>query len=212
VNRLGSIGGFKIIKEESISAGARRITALTGAGLTTHLEKAGDIVDELVTMLKVPAEQLTQRVSGLLEENKRLGKELKAAAKTSGTDVMAEAKQLLEKCEKIGQSCVVVGRLSSTGVERARQAVDMLKKKVQSAAIVLGFEEQGKATLLAGITDDLVKKGLSAGEIVKAIAPIVDGGGGGRPQMAQAGGNNPEKIDDALAKAAELIKERLTRS
>jgi alanyl-tRNA synthetase len=85
----------------------------------------------------------------------------------------------------------------------------MLKKKAPSAAIVFGLEEQGKVTLLAGVTDDLVKKGLSAGDIVKTIAPIVDGGGGGRPQMAQAGGKNPAKIDDALAKALDLIKEKL---
>jgi alanyl-tRNA synthetase len=85
----------------------------------------------------------------------------------------------------------------------------MLKKKAKSAAIVLGFIEDGNATLLAGVTDDLVKKGLKAGDIVKQIAPLIDGGGGGRPQMAQAGGKNPEKIDDALTKAAETIKEKL---
>jgi len=85
----------------------------------------------------------------------------------------------------------------------------MLKKKAKSAAIVLGFEQEGRATLLAGVTDDLIKKGLKAGDIIKEIAPIVDGGGGGRPQMAQAGGKNPERIGDALAKAAELIKEKL---
>jgi alanyl-tRNA synthetase len=85
----------------------------------------------------------------------------------------------------------------------------MLKKKAKSAAIVLGFDDNGKAALLAGVTNDLVKKGLKAGEIVKQIAPIVDGGGGGRADMAQAGGKKPEKIDDALAKAAELIKEKL---
>jgi alanyl-tRNA synthetase len=85
----------------------------------------------------------------------------------------------------------------------------MLKKKAKSAAIVLGFEDDDKATLLAGITDDLIKKGLKAGDIVKAIAPIIDGGGGGRPQMAQAGGKEPKKINDALKKASELIKEKL---
>ncbi|GAI25992.1 unnamed protein product, partial [marine sediment metagenome] len=90
------------------------------------------------------------------------------------------------------------------------QAVDMLKKKAKSAAVVLGFIEDGNVTLLAGVTDDLIKKGLKAGDIVKQIAPLIDGGGGGRPQMARAGGKNPEKIDDALTKAAEIIKEKLT--
>ncbi len=208
VDRLGSIGGFKITKEESISAGVRRITALTGQGLTAHLEKASDIVDELSVMLKLPSEALVDRVGQLIKDNKKLSKQLRSAA-ASGSDTMAEAKQLLEKCEKAGQTSLIIGRLSTTSVEQAREAIDMLKKKAKSAAIVLGIDDDGKAALLAGMTNDLIKKGLKAGDIVKAIAPIVDGGGGGRPQMAQAGGKNPKKIDDALKKAAELIKEKL---
>ena len=86
----------------------------------------------------------------------------------------------------------------------------MLKKKAKSAAIVLGFDEDGRATLLAGVTDDLVARGLKAGDIVKEIAPIVVGGGGGRPQMAQAGGKNPKKISEALSRAHEIIKQKLS--
>ncbi|MFB0524785.1 MAG: DHHA1 domain-containing protein, partial [Phycisphaerae bacterium] len=209
VDRLGSIEGFKIIKEESISAGVRRITALTGQGLTKYLEQRGEIVDQLSQMLKIPAENLTARVEQLIKENKRLTKELKSAGAAGGSDTMAEAKQLLQKCEKIGESHIIIGQLSTTSIERARQAIDMLRKKAKSAAIVLGFAEPDKATLLVGMTEDLIKKGLKASEIVKAIAPIIDGGGGGRPQMAQAGGKKPKKINEALAKAKELIKESL---
>jgi alanyl-tRNA synthetase len=212
VERLGDIGGFKIIKEESISAGVRRITALTGAGLNAYLEKASDVVDELSVLLKVPSETIVDRVAQLLKDNKELSKKLKAASKTSGSDVITQARKLLESCEKIEQTSIVVGRISTTSAEQAREAIDMLKKKAKSAAIVLGLEDEGRATLLAGVTDDLIKKGLKAGDIVKAIAPIIDGGGGGRPQMAQAGGKNPEKISDALTKAKGLIKEKLTRS
>jgi len=208
-DNTGQIGGFKITKEESISAGVRRITALTGTGLNAYFEKASDIVDELSAMLKVPSEALVDRVGQLIKDNKKLSKELRAAAKTSGSDVMAEARQLLQKCEKIGETSIIIGRLQNTRIEQAREAVDMLKKKAKSAAIVLGFEDDDKATLLAGMTDDLIQKGLRAGDIVKAIAPIIDGGGGGRPQMAQAGGKEPKKINDALKKAAELIKENL---
>jgi alanyl-tRNA synthetase len=117
---------------------------------------------------------------------------------------MAEARKLLENCEKVGATSIITHLLSTASVEQAREAVDMLKKKAKSAAVVFGFDDNGKATLLAGVTDDLVKRGLKAGDIVKEIAPIVDGGGGGRPQMAQAGGKNPAKIGDALARAAEL--------
>jgi alanyl-tRNA synthetase len=209
VDRIGSIGGFKIIKEESISAGVRRITALTGSRLTGFLEQRSEIVDEISETLKVPAEKLVDRVEQLMKDNKKLAKELKSASRQAGSDTITEAKQLLEKCEKIGQTSVIIGRLSATSVEQAREAIDMLKKKAKSAAVVLGFADDGKVTLLAGMTNDLVKRGLKASDVVKAIAPIVDGGGGGRPQMAQAGGKKPEKIDDALAKAAELIKEKL---
>ncbi|MHC4539759.1 MAG: alanine--tRNA ligase [Planctomycetota bacterium] len=210
VGKLGAIGGFKITKEESISAGVRRITALTGPALTAYLEKASDVVDQLSVMLKVPSESLAERVGQLMADNKRLAKEIKAAARRSGSDCLAEAKGLLGKCEKVGEASIVVGQVSATSIEQAREAVDMLKKKAKSAAIVLGFDEEGRATLLAGVTDNLIKKGLKAGDIVKEIAPIVDGGGGGRPQMAQAGGKNPEKINEALAKATELIKEKLS--
>jgi alanyl-tRNA synthetase len=209
VERLGAIGGFKIVKEESISAGVRRITALTGPGLNAHLEEAGDVVNGLSVLLQTPADKLTERVAQLMEENKRLAKELKNAAKTGGPDTMAEAKKLLDAAERVGESSIIVGRLASTAIERAREAVDMLKKKSGSAAIALGFEDDGKVVLLVGMTDDLVRKGLKAGDVVKQIAPIVDGGGGGRPQMAQAGGKNPAKIDEALSKAAEMIKAAL---
>jgi alanyl-tRNA synthetase len=209
VERLGSIGGFKIVREESISAGERRITALTGEALFDYLEKASDIVDELTQILKVQSEGLIGRVEQLLKDNKNLAKKLKSASKREGSDALAEAKQLLEKSIKIGDTSIIVGRLSAASVEQAREAIDMLKKKAKSAAIVLGFADDGKATLLAGMTNDLIKKGLSAGDVIKNIAPIVDGGGGGRPQMAQAGGKNPQKIDEALAKAAEIITEKL---
>jgi alanyl-tRNA synthetase len=212
VDRLGAIGGFKIIKEESISAGVRRITALTGSGLNSYFEKASDIVDKLSGILKVPSEGLVGRVEQLIKENKRLSKELKAAARASGTDVMAEAKELLKKCEKVGETSIIIGKVQKAHIEQVREAIDMLKKKAKSAAIVLGFGDGDKVTLLAGMTDDVVKKGLKAGDIVKETAPIIGGGGGGRPQMAQAGGKNPEKIDDALKKASELIKEKLANT
>jgi alanyl-tRNA synthetase len=209
VERIGSIGGFKIIKEESVSAGVRRITALTGQGLTEYLEQRSAIVDELSAMLKVPAESLTERVEQLVKDNKKLGKDLKSASRQAGADATAEAKQFLDKCEKIGDAAIVIGRLSPTSVDQGREAIDMLKKKTKTAVVVFGFEDNGKVILLAGVTDDLIKKGLRAGDIVKEIAPIVDGGGGGKPELAQAGGKKPEKIDDALAKAAEFIKNKL---
>lgn len=210
VNNTSEIICFKIEREESVSAGVRRITGLTGHWLINYLKDFHIIVvEELSKLLNVQKTEIVHRVKDLIDKNKKLAKELKAAARQSGSDCLAEARGLLEKCERIGEVSIIVGRVSSTSVEQAREAVDMVKKKAKSAAIVLGFEQDGTATLLAGVTDDLIKKGLKAGDIVREIAPIVEGGGGGRPQMAQAGGKDPTKIGDALAKAAELIKATL---
>ncbi|MCK4958565.1 MAG: alanine--tRNA ligase [Planctomycetes bacterium] len=213
VDNTGQIGGFGIVREESISAGVRRITALTGQGLIDHLGKRSEVVDDLSELLKVPSEQIFDRVQKLLADNKKLAKQLKSAAKQGGGDVVAEAGKLLEKAHRVGDVAIVTGKVSAAGVEQARAAIDSVKKKARSAAVVLGFSEGGdKVTLLAGMTDDVVKKGVKAGDVIRQIAPIVDGGGGGRPQMAQAGGKNPAKLDEALAKANELINEILAGS
>ena len=210
VANTGVIGGFKIIREESVSAGVRRITALTGKGLIEYYNKMGGIVENLGQLLKVPAEQICQRVEKILDDNKNLAKQLKTASKQSGADVMSKAKQLLESCEKIGETSIIVSSLESAAIDEARQAVDMLKTKAGSAAVVFGFAEGDKVVLLAGVSDDLIKKGLKAGDIVKEIAPIVDGGGGGKPQLAQAGGKSPKNLPQALARATEYIKEKLS--
>jgi alanyl-tRNA synthetase len=211
VSSTADIGGFAIQKEESISSGVRRITALTGPGLVHYLLGRSRVVDELVETLRAPADQVAARVAKLLEDNKALKKELKAGGGKSAGDAMAQANQLLEAAAKIGDVSIIVGQLPSVDVEQARTAIDSLKKKAKSAAIVLGIaSEDGKVMLLAGVTDDLIKKGLKAGDIVKEIAPIVGGGGGGRPDMAQAGGKDAAKLDEALTRAKALIAEKLS--
>jgi len=211
VERTGLIGGFAILKEESISSGVRRITGLTGQGLMDHLMSCSRIVDQLAESLKAPADQIPARVNKVLEDNKNLQKQLKTAARGGGTDLLAEANSLLEKAPRVGQTAVVVGQISASSVEQARTAIDSIKKKAGSAAVVLGLvEEDDKVMLLAGVTDDLITKGIKAGDLVKEIAPIVGGGGGGRPQMAQAGGKDSSKIGEALEKASESIMQKLS--
>jgi alanyl-tRNA synthetase len=123
---------------------------------------------------------------------------------------MGETKQLLDAAERIGGTVVVVGEISTCAVEQAREAIDRLKKLAKSAAIVLGMADgDDKVMLLAAMTDDVVAKGVKAGDVVREIAPIVGGGGGGRPQMAQAGGKDASKLAEALQKATELIKGKL---
>ncbi len=205
VSATGPIGGFSIVKEESISAGVRRITALTGPALMRHLTDRSRTVDDLVEMLKAPAEQVVPRVEKLLEDNKKLTKQLKTAGQRGSSDTLTEAANLYQQAERIGQTAVIVGQLSEAPVEQLRTAMDSLKKKAKSAVIVLGMADgEGKVILLAGVTDDLIKQ-IKAGDIVKQIAPMVGGGGGGRPQMAQAGGKDPAKLPEALRQAKDLI-------
>jgi alanyl-tRNA synthetase len=205
------IGGFAIQKEESISAGVRRITALTGPGLIAYLTGRSRVVDELIETLKAPADQVTARVTKLLDDNKKLKKELKSGGGKSASDALAEANKLLDGADKVGDASIIVGKLPGAPVDQARTAIDSLKKKAKSAAIVFGIAaDDGKVMLLAGVTDDLIKQGVKAGDIVKEIAPIVGGGGGGRPNMAQAGGKDASKLDEALINAKTMILEKLS--
>ncbi|MHC4926226.1 MAG: alanine--tRNA ligase [Planctomycetota bacterium] len=210
VTNTGEIGGFAIVKEESVSAGVRRITALTGPALMDYLMGRSRIVDELIETLKASADQVAARVTKLLDDNKALKKELKSGGGKSAGDALAEANKLMDAAEKVGDASIIVGQMPAVDVEQARTAIDSLKKKAKSAAIVFGIDAgDGKVMLLAGVTDDLIKRGVKAGDIVKAIAPTVGGGGGGRPNMAQAGGKDASKLPEALEQAKALIKEKL---
>jgi alanyl-tRNA synthetase len=122
---------------------------------------------------------------------------------------MSKARQLLENCEKIGSSSIIVSSIDSAPVEEVRDAIDMIKKKAGSAVAVFGSADGEKVTLLAGVTEDLIQKGLSASDLLKEIAPIVGGAGGGRPQMAQAGGKKSENLPQALQRAVEFIRQKL---
>ncbi len=205
VSSTGQIGGFKIVREESISAGVRRITALTGTSLLDYLTKRNAIAEETAAMLKVAPEQLAERVAKLLDDNKALAKQIKDAHKKGGSDIMVAANGLLEGAVEKDGVMIITGVLPESPIEQLRMAMDMLKKKAPSSVIVLGCKAEDKAVLLAGVTDDVVKKGVRAGDIIKQIAPIVEGAGGGKPQMAQAGGKAPEKLTECLEKAKQII-------
>ncbi|MBN1846771.1 MAG: alanine--tRNA ligase [Sedimentisphaerales bacterium] len=208
VDNTGDIGGFKIVREESIATGVRRITALTGRALNDMLYQHSLQVNELTGILKTTPEQMLDRVKALLEENKKLKKQLK---KGSAGDLKAAAAGLLDQAQRIGNSAIIIGKIPEAPVEAIRGQIDWLRKKAPSSAIVLaGVTEDGKVLLFAAVTDDLIAaKGLKAGDIVKQIAPLVGGGGGGRPQLAQAGGRDPEGIPNALQAAAERIRQVL---
>ncbi len=209
VAHTNQIKHIKIIKEESVSAGIRRITALTGESLDAYFTDQCQIVTNISNILKVPSDKIEPRITKLIQDNKKLTKELKASANSKGSNVLSDVKKLLDSCDEIDGSSIICHQLKQATLEQIRAAIDMLKTKAASCAVVLAVEENNKAIIAAGVTDDLVKKGLKAGDIVKTIAPIISGGGGGRPQMAVATGTDPVGIKDALAKAKEIIGDKL---
>ncbi len=208
VNNTRDIGSFKIIKEESVATGIRRITAMTGRALNDMLYARCEIVDELTVMLKCQPDEVADRVNNLIETNKKLNKQLKQGA---GADLKSYAEKLLKEAQTINDAVVIVGQLPPAPVEAIRSQIDWLRKKAPTCVITLAsVTEDSKVLIFAAVSDDLIKdKGLKAGDIVKQVAPVVGGGGGGRPQLAQAGGKDPSKIEQALQEAARIIQEHL---
>jgi alanyl-tRNA synthetase len=207
IKNTASIMDFKIVREESLQTGVRRITAKTGRALRDLLHERYDLFNDLCHALKVPAEQVPARIISLLDENKKLKKQAQSAP---AADLSSTTQKMFDDAPRLGGACVVVAEMPNAPADKIRTQIDWIKQKAGSAVVVFGSRSEDKVQLLAAVTDDLVKKGLSAGKIIGQIAKIVGGGGGGRDQMAQAGGKDPDKLPEALAEAEKLIREKLS--
>jgi alanyl-tRNA synthetase len=205
VPRTGVIGYFKIMSESAISSGVRRIEAVCGERSVEALQARERNLSAAAHLLNAGLDDLPARVQALLEENKRLGREVqkwKQAAVTGGSvDYMS-------RVQEIGGIKLLASEVEGQDAAGLRMALDSLRDKLPSGVLVLGSAEDGKASLCVSVSKDLVGK-VRAGDIVKQLAPIVGGGGGGRPDMAQAGGKNPENLAEAIAKAPEVVKSLL---
>jgi alanyl-tRNA synthetase len=193
--RTGDIGLLKISSESGIAAGIRRIEAVVGQAALDFVGQQEQALKGIAAVLKGSTDNVGEKVDQLLSRNKALEKELEALksklASNAGSDLAGQAKDI--KGIK-----VLAARLDGADVNALRTIMDQLKNKLGSALIMLAAENDGKVTLLAGVTKDLIKSA-KAGDAVKACAEYVDGRGGGKPEMAQAGGQKPEGIADALA-------------
>ncbi len=201
-DRSGNIGLFKIIDESSVASGIRRIEALTGEAALAHTQQTQAILKETARMLKAKPEAISRRVERLIAELKSLEKEvdqLKAAAVSREAAVDSDAVKSIDGINVLVKK-VVVDKPAAL-----RNLADQFKDKIKSGVIVLGSISGPKVLLIVVVTKDLTDR-LHAGNIVKQIAAIVGGGGGGRPDMAQAGGTRPEKLDEALAKATDILQ------
>ena len=202
VSATGDIGLFRIVSEGGIASGVRRIEAVTGAAAYHKVNSEHESLSTIRSVLKAPANEELSKVKKLLEKNRELEKEILLLKEkiVSGKDSSEE-----DDIQKMGDISFLIKNLDGTDAKTLRTYIDNAKNKLKSGIVVAGSVADGKVAMAAGVTKDLTKK-FHAGDIIKEIAVIVGGSGGGRPDMAQAGGTHTDKLDEALKKAEEIIK------
>lgn len=205
VSRTGDIGFFKIVSEGGVAAGIRRIEAVTGLAAMHWVQEMSRKVDEAAVALKTQPDELVNRIVQLQDQMKGLDRELSALkarfASSQGDD-------LAGKAIDVSGIKVLASMVEGADVPGLRNAMDKLKDKLKTAAIVLATVKDGKVSLIAGITSDMTSK-IKAGELVNFVASQVGGKGGGRPDMAQAGGSDPSGLPEALKSVKNWVQERL---
>jgi alanyl-tRNA synthetase len=205
LTHTGQAGFFKIISQENVAKGVRRVTAVTGRKAVETVQRLASVVDDLSGRLNCKPEEIAARVEALQDEVKKLQSQLKKG--TTG-DLGSAADQLLASAADVDGAKIVVGAMPAAPVEQMRQQLDRIRQKAKSAVVVLGWAEDSKVTLLAAVTDDLTKK-IEAGKLVGEVAKVVGGKGGGRKDMAQAGGTEPAKLGEALELARKVASDKL---
>ena len=205
VTRTGDIGLFKIVSEGGVAAGIRRIEAVTGANALTLVQSLASRVNETASVLKVQPEEITQRIQQIQEQVKTLEKDL-AAMKSKMAS--GQGDELLSQAVDIKGLKVLAVMLPDADASTLRVVMDKMKDQLKSAAIVLAAVNEGKVSLIAGVTADATSK-VKAGELVNFVAQQVGGKGGGRADMAQAGGTEPQGLPAALAGVQAWVSERL---
>ncbi|KUY68225.1 alanine--tRNA ligase [Burkholderia cepacia] len=205
VHRTGDIGLFKIVVEGGVAAGIRRVEAITGDNALRYVQELDARVNEAAAALKAQPSELTQRIAQVQDQVKSLEKELGALKSKLAS---SQGDELAQQAVEIGGVYVLAATLDGADAKTLRETVDKLKDKLKNAAIVLAAVEGGKISLIAGVTPDASKK-VKAGELVNFVAQQVGGKGGGRPDMAQAGGTEPANLPGALAGVKGWVEERL---
>jgi alanyl-tRNA synthetase len=198
---VGNIGLFRIAKESSIAAGIRRIEAVTGEEAELLSRESDLQINSLATALKTQPAKLQERIEKLLEENKELANQIKSAKKGQLGGLAAS---LVNTAEMIN-GIPLIATEQEVNAEEMRALADEIMTKLATGVLVLAAKNDDKCQLLVRVSDDLVVKGTKAIDLIKILAPIVDGSGGGKANSAQAGGKAPQKISEALEKARELL-------
>ena len=202
VRATGDIGYCRVTGESSIGAGMRRLEAVTGHAAETLAMERDALLNRISNKLDTSPQDVEARVASLLDEVSRLRREVAAKERASSRE---QAQELLESAREVAGVKMVAGRMDAGSMQALREAGDWLRDKMGSGAVALGAVINERPTLLIMVTNDLVERGLHAGNAVKEAAAVMGGGGGGRPDMAQAGGRQPEKLDDALRAAVDIL-------
>jgi len=205
VVRTGDIGAFKIVSEGGVAAGIRRVEAITGEGTLAYLRDTENKLSSAAALLRANPDELAAKVQQLLDRNKTLEKELAATRQKLAS---GGAQDLTSQTREVKGVKVLAAAIDGMGAADLRTLLDQLKNKLGSGVVVLGASTDGKVALIAGVTPDLVGK-VKAGELVNAVALQVGGKGGGRPDMAQAGGTQPENLAAALASVYGWVEGKL---
>ena len=205
--RTGDIGLFRIVSESGIAAGVRRIEAVTGHAAYRRAVDLEVKLGRLAEVLKAPRERLVERAQELIDEARQLARELEKAKRQSFAGAAGDGP--FRERVRVGDTVVIAGSLPDAKPNDLRLASDQLRKQHASIALLLGTASASSANLLCSLSKDLVERGLHAGDIIKAAAKLIGGGGGGRPDMAQAGGRRPDGLEAALDAGVEQLRERL---
>ncbi|MFC4320886.1 alanine--tRNA ligase [Litchfieldia salsa] len=203
VPNTATIGLFKIVSEAGIGAGTRRIEAVTGRSAYKLMNDQVKLLHEASNVLKTSPKEVPVKIESLSNELRQLQRENESLSTKLGN---IEAGSLVEQAKTIGDVTVLYHIVNPTDMNNLRTMVDDLKQKLGSAVIVLGSVNEGKVNITAGVTKDLIERGFHAGKLIKEVATRCGGGGGGRPDMAQAGGKNPEQLQDALNFVQDWVK------
>ncbi len=206
VRRLGEIGPFQVVAEGSVAAGVRRIEAVTGAEAVERMLSQGRLLEETARELRVAWPELPAQVGALQGRIRGLERELEQAR---GWLAGARVGDLLAAAVAVDGTRVLASRVEADSKDALRQLGDRLRDKLDSGVIVLGSVIDGRPSLLSMVTPDLVKRGVRAGDVVREAATLIDGRGGGRPDLAEAGGKDPAKLDEALAAVAGIVRRGL---
>ncbi len=207
VKNTSEIGLFKIISEAGVASGVRRIEAIAGQAVLEYLNVRDNITKDLSDRFKIKPEEIGDRITGLQNELKNSQKEVEALKQQLA---LVKAESLLNQAETVGEFKILVAQLPDIEAEALKAAAEKLSAKLGHSAVVLGsFSEDGKVTLVASFSKEVIAKGLQAGKFIGAIAQICGGGGGGRPNLAQAGGKDASKLLEALEAAANQLRSAL---